>query len=65
MLTQKPHLKLVRAQHFADEQIISAVVAKFLLRGVPAFNFWHAGGGSFEFRGARRFLRKLLRAFYI
>jgi hypothetical protein len=29
MLTQKPHLKLVRAQHFADEQIISAVVAKF------------------------------------
>jgi hypothetical protein len=29
MLTQKPHLKLVRAQHFANEQIISAVVAKF------------------------------------
>ena len=29
MLTQKPHFKLVRAQHSANEQIISAVVAKF------------------------------------
>jgi hypothetical protein len=29
MFAQKPHLKLVRAQHFADEKIISAIVAKF------------------------------------
>jgi len=28
MFAQKPHLKLVRGQHFADEKVISAVVAK-------------------------------------
>jgi hypothetical protein len=65
MLTQKPHLKLVRAQHFADEEIISAVVAKFYRAACQLSISGNAGGGSFEFRGARRFLRKLLRAFYI
>ncbi len=29
MLAQKPHLKLVRAQHFADQKIIGAIVTKF------------------------------------
>ena len=29
MFAQKPHLKLVRAQHFADEKIIGAIVANF------------------------------------
>ena len=29
VLAQKPHLKLVCTQHFTDEKIISAVVAKF------------------------------------
>jgi hypothetical protein len=28
MLTQKPHLKLVRAQHLADKKIIGPIVAK-------------------------------------
>jgi len=65
MLIQKPHLKLVRAQHFADKQITSAVVAKFYRAACQLSISGHTGGGSFEFRGARRFLRKLLRAFYI
>jgi hypothetical protein len=29
MFAQKSHLNLVRAQHFADEKIISAIVARF------------------------------------
>jgi len=29
MFAQKPHLKLVRAQHFTHEKIIGAIVAKF------------------------------------
>ncbi len=29
MFAQKPHLKLVRAQHFTHEKIIGAIVANF------------------------------------
>ena len=29
MFAQEPHLKFVRAQHFADEKIISVIVAEF------------------------------------
>ena len=36
MFAQEPHSKLVRAQHFADKKIISAIVIKFYC--APAYD---------------------------
>jgi hypothetical protein len=64
-IQQTPHVHLLVSAALLEKLIFGS---GFEIAPTPpfAFNFWHAGGGGFEFRGAPvAFLRKLLRAFYI
>jgi len=61
-IQQTPHVRLLVSAALLEMFVFAS---GFEIAPTPPFAFWHAGGGGFEFRGARRLLRKLLRAFYI
>ena len=63
-IQQTPHVRLLVSAVLLEKLVFGS---GFEIAPTPslAFNFWHAGGGGFEFRGSRRLWRKLLRAFYI
>jgi hypothetical protein len=63
-IQQTPHARLLVSAALLEKPVFGS---GFEIAATPpfAFNFWHAGGGGFEFRGSRRLWQKLLRAFYI